>query len=44
MMQLAIATLGDDYHTGASTRAHKIIILILYTASFTKQHVASEGL
>ena len=23
MMQSAIGTLGDDYHTGASTRAHK---------------------
>ena len=23
MMQSAIATLGDDYHTGASTWAHK---------------------
>ena len=40
MMQSAIATLGDDYHTDASTHAHTRIIISII---IVHMHVASEG-
>ena len=42
MMQSAIATLGEDYHTSASTHTHtRIIISILYT-HFIHQETCGE--